>query len=287
MCSAVLVLPHDAPRDEWLAARRDGIGASEIAAVMGISPWDSPFSLWWRKHMGWEIADNPEMAAGRRLEPVIADWFADQAPGVYVTRSGLFRASEREWQLCTPDRELHLHECGVSDYPIGLLECKAAFSWEGWGEEGTSEIPVHYKAQGLWQLDVFGLDAVHFAAFAGLHFRRYLIRRDEKDLRMMREAGRRFMESLTEGEPPDVDSHTATLSTLRRAHPYIEDKTREIPAKVADGFRRAKRFAELADVVERRYAARVRAHLGTAKTATCGGTKVAARTSDDKLRSYL
>lgn len=282
--TAKLLLPYDAPREEWLAARRGGIGASEIAAVMGISPWDSPFSIWWRKHMGWDLERTAEMDAGIRLEPVVADWFADGHPGLYVTRSGLWCNTDREWQLATPDRDLHLHELGVSEHPMALLECKAAYSWDGWGDDDTGEIPVHYRTQCLWQIDTVEVGMVWVAAFAGLTFRQFRVMRDEKDLRAMREAGRRFMDSLAEGEPPDVDDHAATLPTIRRLNEAIEDREQEIPQSLATGWLRSKRFKDLADRVERRYSARMRAHMGTARTAVCNGTVIAARTAADQLR---
>ena len=33
-------------RAEWLAWRRSGIGASDVAGILGISPWASPFTVW-------------------------------------------------------------------------------------------------------------------------------------------------------------------------------------------------------------------------------------------------
>ena len=33
-------------RDEWLAIRRTGIGSSDIAGVLGLSPWASPYTVW-------------------------------------------------------------------------------------------------------------------------------------------------------------------------------------------------------------------------------------------------
>ena len=36
-------------REEWLAARNEGIGASEVASVLGLNPWETPYQLWlWR-----------------------------------------------------------------------------------------------------------------------------------------------------------------------------------------------------------------------------------------------
>lgn len=289
--TGVLVCRPDADRDEWLEARQAGIGASEIAAVLGISPYDSPFSLWWRKRNGWANDVSEEMSSGTRLEPVIADWFADQcidANGealMTVRPAGLYQNADRPWQLATPDRLLMLP---VEDKPTrrrcaALLECKAAFSWDGWGEPGTDQIPVHYRAQCLWQMDTVGVDLVHVAVFSGLSFRAYLVRRDEKDLTAMREAGRRFWQSLIDDVPPDPDEHAATLPILRRLNEQIEDREQEIPAAIATGWQRAKRFKDLATKTEKRYAALLRHELGNAKTAVLAGEKFAARTTDDKL----
>jgi putative phage-type endonuclease len=281
--TAVQLLRADASREQWLARRQHGLGASEIAAVLGISPYDSPFSLWWRKHMGWAADVTEEMAAGTRLEPSIAAWFADANPNLAVRKTGLWQNAERPWQIATPDRLLMPHGRNTLRACTALLECKAAYSWDGWGDEGTDDIPVHYRAQCLWQMDTLGVDVVHVAAFAGLGFRAFLVRRDEKDLVMMREAGRRFMKLLADGEPPDVDEHSATMPILRRINAAIEDRKQEIPGPIATGWLRAKRFKDLAAKVERRYAAELRAHLGTAKTAIYDGRTIAARSTDDKL----
>lgn len=308
------ILPHNAPRDEWLAARRLGIGASEIAAVMGISPWDSPFSTWWKKRNGWETEANEQMSTGTFLEPTIAAWFeeyGDPNENLTISPAGLYAHPERPWQLATPDRLISTvcatcegsgwrdgpeagypyFECFVceatGDGPLSaLLECKwVAQSWDGWGEEGTDDVPVNYRAQAMWQLDVMGVDEVFVCALGPGGFRVYRIRRDEKDLIGMREQGRRFMVSLAADEPPDVDDHSATLPILKRLHADIEDREQEIPARIAEGWQRAKRHTALAKRVTDRYTAQLRAELGTAKTAVLAGQRFAARTTNDQLRS--
>lgn len=302
--TAILLLPHDADRELWLKRRREGIGASEIAAVMGISPYDSPFSLWWRKHMGWHTEPSPEMATGTYLEPTIADWWiehCDPLENLAVHRGGLYASAARPWQLATPDRLLCDPQMHDDPYPelerpdwewrhpdewiLGLLECKwVAYSWDGWGDDGSNVIPVHYRAQVQQQIDVLETQDAFVCALGPGGFRTFRIYRDEKDLRAMREAGARFMQSLAEGEPPDIDEHAATLPMVRRLHAAIDDTEQEIPESLANGWLRAKRFKDLADKVERRYSARMRAHMGTAKTAICNGTVIAARTLGDQLR---
>lgn len=312
--SAVLLLPADADQTEWLKRRRDGIGASEMAAVMGLSPWDSPFSLWWRKHMGWEIEASDEMKVGTFLEPKIAEWFGltAQTPDMSthrMTGAGLFASKDRAWQLATPDRLIYrrcsrcggsvlirvaragrhqFSECARCDNGLTTLavplECKwVAYSWDGWGESGSGTIPIQYKIQCLQQLDVMETDSTAVCALGPGGFRHFEIRRDEKDLKVMRAQGERFMSALAEGTPPNLDDHVATLTTVKRINENIEDIRQEIPEKLARAFRMARKYKDLAAKTDKRYSLAVRAHMGTAKTAVCQGEEIAYRTVDDKL----
>lgn len=103
--TGVLVCRPDADRDEWLEARQAGIGASEIAAVLGISPYDSPFSLWWRKRNNWGVDANAEMSTGTFLEGTIASWFkvhGDPNENLHIDHAGLYHHPDRPWQMLMP-----------------------------------------------------------------------------------------------------------------------------------------------------------------------------------------
>jgi len=66
---------------EWHAARAHGVGGSEVAAIVGCSPFESRFSLWHRKAaLVGPVDETPEMEWGRRLEPAIAAKFMDEHP---------------------------------------------------------------------------------------------------------------------------------------------------------------------------------------------------------------
>lgn len=65
---------------DWYEWRKQGIGASEAPAVMGVSPWSTPFQLWAKKTGKWEEPPPNEFAAaamrrGNELEPVVRDMF--------------------------------------------------------------------------------------------------------------------------------------------------------------------------------------------------------------------
>ena len=43
----VIIRPKS--REEWLEHRKNGIGSSEVATIVGLNPWETPYQLWRRK----------------------------------------------------------------------------------------------------------------------------------------------------------------------------------------------------------------------------------------------
>lgn len=313
MTAVELLPPGEAvpSNPRWHELRRGGITASEIAAVLGISTWDSPFSLFWKKANGWITDTNDQMTAGRYVEPAAAEWWMathDPLENLVATHAGLYANDERPWQLATPDRLLCLpcencdgsgwdstrhfdehsaevHQCGYCGGTgwgklVALLECKwVAYSWDGWGEPGTDDIPVHYRAQALWQLDTLGVDEVHFAVLGPGGFRAYgPVRRDEADLDVMRKAGAEFAARLEAGDPPDLDGHNATLGTLKRLHPSAGEGDVEVSPRLALEYRYARSQKKYHEDVIARCEAEIRAALGgDFNRAVSGGERVATR----------
>ena len=74
----VLVDTTDLPRDEWLAYRRKGIGGSDAAAVLGISPFMTARDLYYDKLGISAQSDEENWVAkeiGHLLEPLVANIF--------------------------------------------------------------------------------------------------------------------------------------------------------------------------------------------------------------------
>lgn len=305
-----LLVAADAPQEEWLTARQAGIGASEIAAVLGISPWESPFSLYWRKRNDWRNDDAEHLEAGRRAEGMIADWFADRADpneGLAVRPAGLYAHRDRPWQLATPDRLVHLvcpcccgdgYGCGctgvpglgcgdcratgIGSPPVAVLECKHPYSWDGFGDDGSDDIPVYCRCQLLQQMDVMGVDDGYLAAYTQHQLRIYHLRRDEADLAVMRTAGAAFMRRLADDDPPPIDGHAATGAALRRLHPSVEDIDVQVPLELAEGYRRARALRSRVDDVVERYENRIRHAIGGGRRAMYGKQLVASRSVYDQ-----
>lgn len=258
---------------EWLALRADGLGGSEIAAVLGLSPFESLFSLWHRKRgEAAPQAENDEMRAGKYFEAGIVEWFGDEHPGYRVRRAGTYRSKARPWQIANPDR--------IITGPAGreVLEIKNVRNADGWGEPGTDEVPVYYRAQVLWYLDVLGLSRARFAiVVAGSNFREYVVEQSADEVAILRQAGAEFMRTVGEGERPSIDEHAETYRVIRDSHPEIDDVDVEISRELADSYRAALAAHKDAEAAKKRATAQLADVLGEARRAMCDGESIAIR----------
>jgi putative phage-type endonuclease len=280
------VLVPTASEAEWLEARRQGITASEIAVLMGLSPWSSPYALYHRKTGDLpEQDDNDAMALGRYLEEFVCHSFRQRRPEFRVTGDGrsIYAHADRPWQMATPDRLLY--ECQAGDsgpgctclYPMAVLECKTSSSYDGWGEDGTDEIPVHYRCQVLWQMDVLGVTTGYVACLF-LHSRQlrvYELIRDsqaEHDLELMLNEANDFLYRVRMGYPPEPDWRPATSEALKRLHPDVEDRDVHIGRQLEISYRSAVRRYREAEERKKLMENRLRAAMGSARRAVARGT---------------
>ena len=130
--AGVPALPPDATEAAWLAARRTLVTASEMAAVLGLSPHDSPFSLWWRKQPDWpDLEQTVNMHIGRMLEDVIGQLFSEAHPEAGLWRPGaaLWTHPVETWMGATPDYlsvwPEENHDGGVAAVHVEPVECKS------------------------------------------------------------------------------------------------------------------------------------------------------------------
>lgn len=264
------------PEDrEWHGARQIALGGSEIAAVLGLSPWESRFSLWHRKLGHAPQPENAEMEWGKRLEPVLLGKHLDLHPEWRVGPAGTFVHRERRWQLANPDALLH-HSDGRPT--PRLWEGKVSRDDTGWGEPGTDQVPVNYLIQVRWYLDVLGLeDAVLSVLIAGQEYREYVIGANPADAQTLRTAGAEFMRTLRDHERPDIDAHSQTLQVVRELHPDIDPIDAELTPDLAQAYRDALTAERAADAGKRQAVAQVLDAMGRARRAVCLGERLALR----------
>ena len=181
---------------KWLEARRKGIGGSDAPAICGVSPWKTPLQVYMDKigDLGPKEDTDP-MFWGRTLEPVIRQRYADLTGRAVVVPDGILQHPEHDWMLANVD--------GLTD-DGRLVEVKTARTPQGWGDEGTDEIPEMYLIQVQHYLSITKLEVADIPVlFGGSDFRIYEVQADKElqDLIMEREAG--FWKLVQARTPPD------------------------------------------------------------------------------------
>ena len=207
-----------ASREDWLAHRGEGIGASEAAAVLGISPWLSPFALWGEKVGTMEpLPQSEAMTWGLRLEPLVADHYAAETGrrvealppySVHVSDTHpVMRASL--------DRIVH-----AEGRPgPGVLELKTSGGRRSdWDDPDT--IPLHYVVQVQHQLAVTGWTWGSLAVLIGGQTFRWLdIERNDEFITLLTAKVEAFWDLVQRQEPPPVDGSPSTLKAIAALYP--------------------------------------------------------------------
>lgn len=207
------------------------MSASKVAAVMGLSPYDSRFSLYHR--MNGTIDPDPqtdEQSRGHYLEPAVCRWFADQHPDSVIEPGGCWQHKDHDWYTASPDRLVSIP--GPTD--MAGVDAKTSADDSEWGTPGTDEVPPHVRAQVMAQMDIVGTRTTYVAVLASyLDFREYVIDFDEAEATTIREACAEFMHDLEVGNRPNLDDHAATYQTVRKLNPQIDDVDVELDHETA------------------------------------------------------
>lgn len=266
----VPVLGWDASRPNWLASRRNGIGASDVAALLGWSRWQTPWEMWAEKTGALVVAekDSEAILLGHALEP----WLIDQAPtmlGQPVTRTPhmmyAYDDGIRDWQMASPDA---LADDG------GLVEAKTAgiAGWEepqGW-EDGR--VPLGYEFQARWQMYVMDRPWVHFVALvAGIgRITRKVVRDIPLEFDLIQHVSEWRQKHLIDGVEPAIDGRD--LTALNQVYANPNGTTADLSATDALEWRMAykegARLKKEGDALQAGPKAHFRAALGNATEGT-------------------
>ena len=225
MMSAVLKLVQGSP--EWHEYRQSMRNASESAAVLGISPWITPYQLWTIKTGRSTQAVTPPMQHGTKMEP--------EARAAYETHTGNLMQP-----LVLQDGHYSASLDGINLKGDLIVEIKCPFRGKSaplWKEANEGRVPGHYAAQVQHQLMVAGASTAHFWVYAEGEGMLITLKRDEELMSLIREAWDDFAQYLdTDTPPPLVDADWA-------------QRTDEAWSSAALAYLEAKAKADAADVV--------------------------------------
>ena len=211
--------------------RNKGIGGSDIASILGLNRYKSPYQLWFEKTQKLDnTVDNKYTRAGKRLEAVVADMFAETTGfAVEIPKEQVFYKKEYLW--ASPDR-LYRNSVGF----LGVLECKAT-------QKYLNEPLDEWVCQLQWYMGIIGTPIGSIAWLErgiDFQFRNYEFDRDFFQL-LLERAEEFWNENVLKGIPPAP----LTEQDIRELYPRSTEKKIQADEKLAEKIDRLKSLKEI------------------------------------------
>lgn len=230
------------------------LGGSDIAAVIGLSPWLTPVELWMQK-TGRTPREEPTaarkkmFARGHKLEPFIRDMVIDKLRDMgltvqlvainqrYADKDHPFLACEIDFELLLTGEieiggQLHVLK---NEHINADAKSVSSFARKKWGEEDTEDVPIEYAAQFMHGLGITGRGRCLVAALRSFDdVDIYWTNRDDETITAMREKAVMFWNDCVLA---DVAPDPFTFSDIKLLFPLdngqATDATPEIAEKVS------------------------------------------------------
>jgi len=214
----VLAKALDMRKDEWLELRRQGIGGSDAAAIVGLDRYKSAFDVYadkiWLKK---EQPDNEAMRQGRDLEEYVASRFCEQTGKKVRRRNAILQHPEHHWMLGNIDRWVVGENAGLECKTTSVLN-RAKFS--------QGEFPPNYYVQCVHYMAVTGAERWYLAVLVlnkGFHV--FTIERDDVEIQALIEAEKDFWGNhVLKQIPPAPDGSEATFEVIKQLFPEARER---------------------------------------------------------------
>lgn len=210
MNANILVETGNLSKEEWLRYRKQGIGGSDVAAILGISKWRSAIEVWLDKtnQTNTPIEENEAMRWGKLLEPVIRNHFASVTGKKVVEVKAIMQHPEYPFMIADVD--------GVTTDDDGnpaILEIKTASEYKR--DEWSEGVPAYYQTQVQHYLCVTGVLKAYVAVLIGGNsFRVYEIDADHEIHQMLVAVEKDFWNMVQNMIRPAIDGSDAAKNLL-------------------------------------------------------------------------
>ena len=178
----VLVDTSNLPEEEWLEWRRKGIGGSDAAAILGISPFATARDLYYDKLkiLPFEEGEDNWVAKkmGHLLEDMVAEIFSKKTGYRVFQVKKMFYHPTYPWMLADVDYFVEL-----PDGTIAILEIKTTNynAKDHWWRDGEKVVPINYETQGRHYMCVTNIDRVFYCCLYGNNEDEVIIRDIQRD----------------------------------------------------------------------------------------------------------
>lgn len=274
---ANLVGTFDNGSAEWHEARKGSIGGSQVGSILGLNPWESTVTAYY-KFTG-QISDHIEpsmsMRLGTKLEAPILEIFSEEHPDYEMLGTATYESKANKRFHANPDAIFKR-----ADGSLGIVEVK--FSRDYW-----NEIPKHYDAQLRWYMGVLGVDYGVFAVLAGSSYLEFEIHHDQFQYEAMIDAVNRFLDHCDQRVQPEWDGSNSTYETVRALNPNINPDDTEELGDLGMYLSLAQGELQVAEEKYRELQSRTLAAMGTAKWGAINDEVVLYRTQRKNGAPYI
>jgi putative phage-type endonuclease len=240
---------------QWLDERRKGIGGSDVAAILGLSPFKTAYQVYQEKRK--EIADwegNETTDWGKRMEPAIRQWYSDQTGRAVRLPDKIMYHQKYPFMLASLD--------GFTD-DRRIVEIKTTRSSKGWGEPGTNEIPDYYAVQVHHYMIVTGFEVADVpVSIAGGSPALYEVEADKELSDMIIEAEAAFWQRIQDGNPPDPVTYADAVARFGKVKSEGIVTASPMAEGAVDELRRIKSLITIYEADEEAIKGRLIAYIG-------------------------
>lgn len=198
--------------EQWLDIRRETIGGSDAAGIVGLSQYATPYTVWADKtgHLP-DKEDSEAMRQGRDLEEYVAKRW-EEATGKTMRRSNsILYNSLYPFAHADIDRSVVGENAG--------LECKTTSSLNLRQFKGV-EFPEKYYVQCVHYMAVTGCQQWYLAVLVfGRGFFTFTLERDQAEIDALMEAEKNFWALVKQDTPPALDGLEPTKTALQTLYP--------------------------------------------------------------------
>lgn len=225
--------------------RRTFLGGSDAAAVMGYGArydgeQQTPYTVYKKKTAEQREEQDPArekfLRRRKRWEPVIIEMLREEFDAEIVSVNQRYQDPEFPFLAAELDFEWRDADGSVQNGEIKTVHPLAFGEKQGWGDEGTDEIPIHYAAQVMHGLGITGRDVCVVPAMVGLdNMIFYRVTREgyEETIKGMREKLVRFWnEHILARVPPDPQTWEDMMALFARVNGRPVECTEEILKKL-------------------------------------------------------
>lgn len=209
--------------EEWAKAREGAIGGSQIGTILGLNPWESPLTCFYklRGDIPNYVEPNVRMRLGTLLEAPLLQLFQEQHPTWELFDSATYSHKKYSFLHANPDGFFR-DEFGE----LHLIEVKTARDF--WSDG----VPLHYRAQVMFYLWMFGLKHAKVVALTAGDYNEFDVFFDEFEADSMLRQVVKFWDGVQNNVRPDFDGAESTYVTVRSLNPDLSDDRVELPQQL-------------------------------------------------------